>query len=145
MPERRREEPSTSTVSIPHEVVPECGEDQSPGKDGETQHQAGDDWEDHRDEEINEEGDEGGEGEDGGHDDDEDHVDDQPGQEQLPPGQPHSQVEEDGGGQVGERGEDQEGEERAGMALHLLQQPQHAPADLKQQLAAQTGGLLGGF
>ena len=84
MPERRREEPSTSTVSIPHEVVPECGEDQSPGQDGETQHQAGDDWEDHRDEEINEEGDEGPADEDRGHGGDDEHVGDQPGQEQLP-------------------------------------------------------------
>ena len=132
-------------IVLPHQVVPEGRQDEPPGQDGEAEHQAGDDWENHRDQEINEEGDEGPEGEDGGHDDDDEHVGDQPGQEELSPGQLDSHVEEDGGGQVGERGEDQEGEERAGVALHLLQQPQHAPADLKQQLAGQTGGLGGYF
>ena len=114
-------------------MVPVGREDEAPGQDGEAEHQAGEDGEDHRDEEINEEGDEGPDSEDGGHDDDDHHVGDQPGQEELPPGEPHSQVEEDGGGEVGERGEGQQGEDQAGLGLHLVQPHQHCPADLKQQ------------
>ena len=125
-------------IVLPHQVVPEGRQDEPPGQDGEPEHQAGDDWENHRDQEINEEGDEGPEGEDGGHDDDDEHVGDQPGQEELSPGQLDSHVEEDGGGQVGERGDHQQGEENTGPALQLCQPPQQAPADLKHKSAVKT-------
>ena len=92
-------------LEVPDHVVPVGRQHQPPGQDGETQHQAGEDGEDHRDQEINEEGDEGPESEDGGHDDDDHHVGHQPGQEELSPGQLHSDEEKDGGCEVGEGGE----------------------------------------
>ena len=141
---------TSQKLEVPDHVVPVGRQDQSPGEDGEAQDQAGDDREDHRHQEINEEGDEGPESEDGGHDDDDHHVCHQPGQEELSPGQPHSYEEKDGGCEVRESGQGQQGEHQAGLTLHLLQPPQHAPADLEQGGFRESfcpffGGGGGGF